>query len=288
MGGEGKNDLSVSHFTGRWLEDKSRGDVAHLNEFLTACDWGWATRQILCSAPNQIWAIEQPGPAKLKMGVEANALTKKLVGLVGAKPSVEYDCSGAEFSFELFTGVVAKAHCSWEDDGTLALTMSITAPAYIIDCVWTYRLVQVQDTEPIVIATCKEDYTPSFDGAIPMNQGEPCRILGEVGADWTKVCIVQHSEETIGYVPTSFLSFAAMESARPAAPNGLKAANTPAPSIESDEARPQELRCDQINKVFKREGDSKGPPVPELDHSIQQVWVRADTRKRGLFGHLSQ
>ena len=90
---------AIRPFIGRWFEDKSQGDVSSLDTFLTACSWSWPARKILTNAPNQMWEVrpaaaesdtvdDQTETAAITFGVEANAVMKQLVSLVGAAPFV--------------------------------------------------------------------------------------------------------------------------------------------------------------------------------------------------------
>ena len=311
----------LAPFLGGWFEDKSHGDVASLSTFLTACDWSWTTRPFLTNAPNQMWVVEQhadDGPCEMRIGVELNALMQKLVQLVGAAPFVRYDCSGAEFEFELFTGVTGKATVSWEGPD-LHLHKVICAPAYVLDCHWVYSVVRPAAAAAAVEkhATCKADYEPSHETAMAMSAGEACRVLGDVGAEWTKVSVNRDGADVVGHVPTSFLKLAtpvaagggaggadaaasvgsAEEAVPPAAVTHEAAADVPFGSRE-------EMWCLQVNTVFKRAvvaeaigqapgGDSsdasaslKGEAVPEMDHSMHQVWVRAQDGDGGMLGML--
>jgi hypothetical protein len=305
---------SLRPFLGRWFEDKSRGDVSALGTFLTACNWNWATRQILCSAPNMMWEIKpvnEGGSQKMTLGVESNALMKKLIQMVGAAPFVTYDCSGAQFSFELFTGVTAHGAKVNFVGGNLFLRKVITAPSYMIECEWVYRIVEEAVAEegvpPTLTGTCREDYVPSFDGAIPMKKDEVCTVVGDLGVDWTKVRVQRDGEDVIeGFVPTSFI--VVVQAAEPAAESEPEVEPESEPEAEPEaEAQPDsesapepvsaagrvEMWCKQTNRVFKRAvegGDDavaeRGDEVPDMHHTMEQVWVRCAEGQHHLLGKL--
>eukprot|EP01050_Picozoa_sp_SAG11_P009852 SAG11_NODE_957_length_6394_cov_4.145512_6_plen_320_part_00 len=271
---------------GSWFEDKSKGDVSSLGTFLTACGWGWATRPLLTNAPNQMWCLQQhadDGPCSIRIGVEVNALMKKLVSLVGAAPFVRYDCSGAPFEFELFTDVTGIGTVSVDyKDCSLTIDQTITAPEYVLVCKWTYRVVQPaspQEPAEAQQATCKMDYSPSFEGAIAIAAGEVVSVISEPGEDWTKVSVSRAEGEVVGHVPTSFLQFTGQE---------VSCGGTPKEQLVAHGCR-EELWCEQINEVFKRAVNSaglKGEPVPDMDHTMNQVWVRAQAGDGGMLGRL--
>lgn len=300
----------LAPFLGSWFEDKSHGDVSSLGTFLTACAWGWATRPLLTNAPNQMWIVQQhedDGQAEMRIGVELNALMQRLVQLVGAAPFVRYDCSGAPFEFELFTGVTGRATVSWEA-GALHLHKVITAPEYVMECHWVYSVVQPATApgQPVQYAKCKADYVPSHDTAMAMSAGETGRVVGEVSEEWTKICVTRGDKELVGHVPTSFLDVStAEEGVPPVADQGAAA------SADASFGEREEMWCRQTNKVFKRraaaDGDEaaaaaegevtaagataaaaslKGEAVPDMDHTMHQVWIRAQDGDGGVLGML--
>eukprot|EP01043_Picozoa_sp_COSAG02_P030868 COSAG02_NODE_1992_length_10163_cov_93.953200_2_plen_362_part_00 len=341
----------LAPFLGKWFEDKSHGDVSSLNTFLMACDWSWATRPLLCNAPNQMWVVQQhadDAPDQMRIGVELNALMQKLVQIVGAAPFVRYDCSGTEFEFELFTGVTGYGQVTWEGKA-LHLDKFIIAPSYVLECRWIYSIVTpaLQPGSALAEtqrqATCKADYTPSHDTAMAMSAGETGRVVGEVGEEWTQLRVQRGATEIVGHVPTSFLTLSpndecndeggsstaspmvegvppatkmtaggAMAGAADAADAASEATRGDA-SIDVAYSNREELWCRQVNRVFKRaprdgvcaaaqdpsddamEGrpwdradraNLKGDAVPEMDHNMHQVWVRAQDGDGGVLGKL--
>lgn len=340
----------LAPFLGKWFEDKSHGDVSSLSTFLMACDWSWATRPLLCNAPNQMWALQQhadDAPGHMRIGVELNALMQKLVQIVGAAPFVRYDCSGTEFEFELFTGVTGYGQVTWEGDA-LHLHKFIIAPSYVLECDWVYSVVSPAPqpgsalAEPQRQATCKADYTPSHDTAMAMSAGETGRVVGEVGKEWTQVRVQRGGREIVGHVPTSFLTLSPNDEASTSTASQMVEGVPPATKNTAGEAMAgaactadavgaageatrgvasvdeaysdrEELWCRQANRVFKRaprdgvrateQGPSdgamegrpweradranlKGDAVPEMDHTMHQVWVRAQDGDGGVLGKL--
>lgn len=324
-------------FLGQWFEDKSHGDVSSLNKFLMGCDWSWATRPLLCNAPNQMWVVQQhadDAPAQIRIGVELNALMQKLVQLVGAAPFVRYDCSGAEFEFELFTGVTGYGQVSWVGK-ELHLHKFIVAPSYVLECHWVYSVVNPAPQPgsfPAAAqrqATCKTDYTPSHGTAMAMPAGEAGRVIGEVGEEWTKLCVQRGDTEVVGYVPTSFLTLSpnietdtstaspAEEGVPPTTETTAEEATggaATAAAVDVAYSDREEMWCRQTNRVFKRaapdgvgtvepvptdgaeEGTKpweragrpnlKGDAVPDMNHTMHQVWIRAQDGDGGVLGML--
>jgi hypothetical protein len=274
---DGDGDGAILHgklrpFLGKWFENKSHGDVSSLSTFLAACGWSWATRPLLCNAPNQMWVVEQhadDSPEQMRIGVELNALMQRLVHVVGAAPFVRYDCSGAEFEFELFTGVTGHGKVSWEGEA-LHMDKFIVAPSYVLECHWVYSIV-APAPQPVSLA-----------------MPQVARATGSV-------------EEAIP--PTTATT---SEEAIPVAAEEDTSAGGVVDIPYSDR---EEMWCRQSNRVFKRaaaaiqgtndgtvEGTRtlspadlaslKGDAVPAMDHEMHQVWGRARDGDGGVLGAL--